>query len=179
MKKDLAKYNNDWYNPGNKLILSIWFIINVIFIHSKWNPFIGLKIFLLRIFGAKIGRGVILKPGVNIKYPWKLSIGNHVWIGEDVWIDNVDDVIIGSHVCISQGAMLLCGNHDYKKSTFDLILGKIIIEDGVWIGARSIVTQNVTCYNHSVLMVNSVASSDLSAFSIYRGSPAKKVRERI
>ena len=177
MKKDLSSYNNDWYNPGNKLVRSIWFIVNAIFIHSKWNPFIGFK--LLRLFGAKIGKGLVIKPGVNIKYPWKLSIGNNVWIGEDVWIDNVDDIVIGDNVCISQGAMLLCGNHDYKKSSFDLIVGKINIEDGVWIGARSIVTQNVTCHSHSVLMVNSVASSNLSAFSIYRGFPAKKVRNRV
>ena len=81
--------------------------------------FIRLKIYLLKIFGAKIGKGVIIKPGVNIKYPWNLYIGDHVWIGENVWIDNLDDVIINNHVCVSQGAMLLCGNHNYKKSSFN------------------------------------------------------------
>ena len=179
MKTDLSKYNINWYSPGSKLIRFLWFVVNVIFIQNKLNPFNFLKVILLRVFGAKIGRGVIVKPGVNIKYPWKLEIGNYVWIGEDVWIDNLDDVVIGNNVCISQGVMLLSGNHNYKKSTFDLIIGKIKLKDGVWIGAKSIVTQNVVCDNHSVLTVNSVASSNLDSYSVYSGNPAKKVRNRI
>ena len=179
MKTDLSKYNIKWYDPGNRLLRFLWFVVSVVFIQNKLNPFNFLKVILLRVFGAKIGRGVIVKPGVNIKYPWKLEIGNYVWIGEDVWIDNLDDVVIGNNVCISQGVMLLCGNHNYKKSTFDLIIGKIKLKDGVWLGAKSIVTQNVVCENHSVLTVNSVASSNLDSYSVYSGNPAKKVRNRI
>jgi len=179
LKTDLSKYNIDWYNPGGRLIRLLWFIVSAVLMQSKLNPFSSFKVMLLRIFGAKIGKNVIVKPGVNIKYPWKLAIGNYVWIGEDVWIDNLDDVVIGSNVCISQGAMLLCGNHNYKKSTFDLMIGKIEIKDGVWIGAKSIITQNVVCENHSVLAVNSVASSNLDSYAVYRGNPAKKVGDRI
>ena len=179
MKTDLSKYNINWYAPGNRLIRSLWFVVSLVFIQNKLNPFNSLKVILLRIFGAKIGRDVVVKPGVNIKYPWKLEVGNYVWIGEDVWIDNLDDVVIGNNVCISQGVMLLSGNHNYKKSTFDLIIGKIKIKDGVWIGAKSIVTQNVVCENHSVLTVNSVASSNLDSYSVYTGNPAEKVRNRI
>jgi len=179
LKTDLSKYNINWYAPGNRLIRSLWFVVSLVFIQNKLNPFNSLKVILLRIFGAKIGRDVVVKPGVNIKYPWKLEVGNYVWIGEDVWIDNLDDVVIGNNVCISQGVMLLSGNHNYKKSTFDLIIGKIKIKDGVWIGAKSIVTQNVVCENHSVLTVNSVASSNLDSYSVYTGNPAEKVRNRI
>ena len=179
MKTDLSKYNINWYVPGNRLIRFLWFVVSVIFIQNKLNPFNFLKVILLRIFGAKIGRNVVVKPGVNIKYPWKLEVGNYVWIGEDVWIDNLDNVVIGNNVCISQGVILLCGNHNYKKSTFDLIIGKIKLKDGVWIGAKSIVTQNVVCENHSVLTVNSVASSNLDSYSVYSGNPAMKVRNRI
>lgn len=133
---------------------------------------------LLRLFGAKIGKGLIIKPDVNIKYPWKLNIGDHVWLGEEVWIDNLDEVAIGSHSCLSQAVMLQCGNHDYKKSSFDLFTKPIIIEEGVWLGARSIVVQGVTCRSHSVLAVNSVATSDLEAWYIYQGNPAVKLRPR-
>ena len=178
MKTDLSKYNIDWCKPGSKLVRLLWFYVNAIFMQSKLNPFSGFKVLLLRIFGAKIGRGIVIKPGVNVKYPWKLTLGDHVWIGENVWIDNLDDVIIGSNVCLSQGVMLLCGNHNFKKSTFDLMIGKIEIKDGVWIGAKSIVTQNVICESHSVLSVNSVASSNLESYVIYRGNPAKKVGDR-
>ncbi|MDZ7624210.1 MAG: hypothetical protein U5J96_07185 [Ignavibacteriaceae bacterium] len=85
------------------------------------------KIFALRFFGAKVGKGVIIKPCVNIKYPWFLEIGDNVWIGEEVWIDNLGKVKIGNNVCLSQGALLLCGNHNYKKETFDLIVGDITL----------------------------------------------------
>ena len=133
----------------------------------------------MRTFGAKIGENVTIKPKVNIKYPWFLKISDNVWIGENVWIDNLTQVTISSNVCISQGAMLLCGNHNYKKSTFDLMLGEIVLEEGVWIGARSVVCPGVTCKSHSVLTVGSVATSDLEAYSIYQGNPARKVKDRI
>ena len=134
---------------------------------------------LLRLFGANIGKGVIIKPSVIIKYPWNLSIGDYTWIGENVWIDNLSQVTIGSNVCISQGAMLLCGNHNYKRPTFDLIVKPIIIEDGAWVGAQSTVCPGVTMHSHSVLAVGSITSKDLAPFSIYRGNPAIKVADRI
>jgi putative colanic acid biosynthesis acetyltransferase WcaF len=98
--------------------------------------------------------------------------------GENAWIDNLGKVKLGDNVCLSQGAMLLCGNHNYKKSTFDLIVGDIILEDGVWIGAQALVGPGITCYQHSVLAVKSVATTDLDAFGIYRGNPAVKLKER-
>ena len=142
------------------------------------SPFSFLKIFLLRLFGSKIGKGVVIKPSVNIKYPWRLKIGNFSWIGENVWIDNLADVEIGDNCCISQGAMLITGNHNYKKQSFDLITGKIILEDGVWIGAKSVINNNVLCKSHTVLSTNSVLSKNTEAYSIYIGNPAKKIRER-
>ena len=134
--------------------------------------------FLLRLFGAQIGKHVLIKPSINIKYPWKLKIGDYSMLGENVWIDNLDDVVIGNNVCISQGAIILSGNHNYKRISFDLLLGKIILEDGVWIGAKAIVCQNVTCKSHSVLTVNSTATENMEPYSIYQGCPAKKIRDR-
>ena len=134
---------------------------------------------MLRLFGAKIGKGLVIKPKVNIKYPWFLEIGDHVWIGEEVWIDNLTLVKIESNVCISQGAMLLTGNHNYKKSSFDLITGQITLEDGVWIGAKSVVCPAVTCHSHSVLAVGSIATKDLEPYTIYQGNPAQPIRKRI
>ena len=127
-KTDLSTFNNKNYKSGNIFARVLWYFINIIFFKSSWFPFSGIKIFILRLFGAKIGSGVVVKPSVNIKYPWKLEIGNYVWIGEYVWIDNLDNVIIANNSCISQGAMLLCGNHDFSSSTFDLITKSIVIE---------------------------------------------------
>ena len=179
MNTDLSKYNNSWYQPGSKLQTTLWYFINVLFFLNPLNPVSGIKVKLLRLFGAKIGEGVVIKPGVTIKYPWKLEIGNFCWIGENVWIDNLGKVTIGNNVCLSQGAMLLCGNHNYKKTTFDLIVKNILLEDGVWIGAQSVVCPGVTCFSHSILAVSSVATKNLQPYIIYQGNPAVEVRKRI
>jgi putative colanic acid biosynthesis acetyltransferase WcaF len=178
-KTDLSKFENSWYKPGGNILKrTLWYFINVLFFLNPWNPISSLKVFLLRLFGAKIGKGVVIKPSVNIKYPWRLSVGDNVWIGEKVWIDNLANVKIEDNVSISQAAMLLCGNHNYKKTTFDLITGEIKLEEGVWIGAFSIVAPNVTCKSHSILAVNSVATKNLEAYTIYQGNPAIEVRKR-
>jgi putative colanic acid biosynthesis acetyltransferase WcaF len=178
MKTDLSKFNNDWYKPGSKLKRAFWYLFNVSFLLNPMNPFSGLKKLVLRMFGAKIGKGVVLKQRINVKYPWKLEIGDNSWIGEDVWIDNLDMVKIGANCCVSQGALLLCGNHNFKKEAFDLMIGEIILEDGAWVGAKGIVTAGVTCGSHSILAAGSVTSKNLAPYWIYRGNPAVKTIER-
>jgi putative colanic acid biosynthesis acetyltransferase WcaF len=177
-KTDLSKYDNTCYHPGKKVVCVLWYFANELVLKNTLIPFSFPRKFVLKIFGAKIGKGVIIKPGVNIKYPWLLNIGNHVWIGENVWIDNLAKVTIENNVCISQGAMLLCGNHNYKKSTFDLIVGEINLKEGSWVGAKAIVCPGVTLNSHAILSVNSVATSNLEAFTINQGNPAVKIKER-
>lgn len=179
MKTELSRFDNSWYQSGTSWKRLLWYFVNVLVMKNGWLPISGLKVRVLHAFGAKVGKGVNIKPCVNVKYPWNLSIGDHSWIGENVWIDNLTYITIGSNVCISQGAMLLCGNHDYKRPTFDLMVKPIVIEDGAWIGAQSTVCPGVTMHSHSVLAVGSVASKDLMPFSIYRGNPAVKVAERV
>ncbi|ULQ56269.1 putative colanic acid biosynthesis acetyltransferase [Flavihumibacter rivuli] len=181
-KVALDQYNNDWYAReigAGKLKQVLWYFANAIFFKAAWNPSSGLKVFLLKCFGARMGKGVVIKPAVNIKYPWLLTIGDHSWIGEEVWIDNLAPVSIGSHVCLSQGAMLLTGNHNYATETFDLMVKGIAIEDGAWVGARALVCPGVTCRTHAVLTAMSVATSDLQPYTIYQGNPAQPVRERV
>lgn len=180
LKVQNKNFDNNWYYPGRPFyfILS-WYFINSFVFNSYLIPCNWIKISLLRLFGATIGEGVIIKPHVNIKYPWNLMIGNYVWIGESVWIDNLHLVNIGNNVTISQGALLLSGSHNYKKSTFDLILGEITLEDGVWIASKSVVSSGVTCKTHSILTLNSVATSDLDEYGVYRGNPAQKCRQRV
>ena len=178
-KVDLSKYDNSSYSPeGNAIKRILWYFTNILFFKNPFNTLNFLKVFLLKIFGAKIGKSVVIKPSVNIKYPWRLKVGNNVWIGENVWIDNLDDVVIEDNCCISQGAMLLTGSHDYTKVTFDVIVGKIVLEEGVWIGAKSVVYPNITCKSHSILGVNSVATKDLEANFVYHGNPAVKILKR-
>ncbi|MCO5947693.1 WcaF family extracellular polysaccharide biosynthesis acetyltransferase [Mucilaginibacter flavidus] len=176
---DLSTYNNFPFHPGGSgLKRLLWFYVNAIFLKSSFQPSSRIKVFCLRLFGAKIGNGVTIKPGVNVKYAWHLSIANHSWIGENVWIDCLVPVNIGSNVCISQGAVLLTGSHDYKKTSFDLITASITLEEGVWIGACAVINLGVTAASHAVLTSGSVATKNLDTYSIYQGNPAVKVRNR-
>ena len=177
-KVSLSSFNNSWYKPGNSLKRFIWYFKNLIIFKSSIPWPYSWKVFALKFFGANVGKGVLIKPSVNIKYPWFLEIGDNVWIGEEVWIDNLGKVKIGNDVCISQGAFLLTGNHDYTKSTFDLIIKPITIEDGVWVGAKAVVCPGVTMHSHSVLTAGSVLTKDAESYTIYQGNPAVAVRKR-
>jgi putative colanic acid biosynthesis acetyltransferase WcaF len=176
----LSTFNNNWYKTGaGKIKMLLWYCTNALFFNSYLLPISSIKISILKLFGAHCGQGIVLKPKVNIKYPWRLKIGNHVWIGEKVWIDNLENIYIEDNVCISQGAMLLCGNHNYKKSSFDLIVGKITLEKGCWVGAQTVVCPGVIVHSHAVLTVGSVATQNLEPYSIYSENPAQKIKERI
>ena len=177
---NLSSFNGKDFNKGRGLLIqTIWYFINVLFVRCSWNPFMGIKVFLLRLFGAKIGKGLVIKNNVIIKFPWKLTIGDNVWLGENCWIDNLDDVIIGNNVCISQGALLITGNHDYTKSHFPYRNAPIIVEDGVWIGANAVVSAGVIVTSHSVLSVGTVVTKDTDPYMIYKGNPCVKVKKRI
>lgn len=177
---NLNQYNNDWYDPGaGKIKRLLWFLVNACVIQARWIPSSGLRVFFLKLFGATIGEGVVIKPGVNVKYPWNVEIGNHVWIGEAAWLDSLGKITIGSHCCISQGAYLCTGNHDWSDVGFGLIVQPITMEDGSWVGARATVLPGVTIGEHAILSAGSVASNDLPARQICRGNPAVAVKERV
>lgn len=152
-----------------------WYLVNIIFFKNPVNTLSSLKVTLLKLFGARLGQGVVVKPSVNIKYPWKLRVGDHSWIGEEVWIDNLSEVIIGKNVTLSQGSLLLTGSHDHTVVTFDFLSSPIVLEDGVWIGAKAVVAGGVTCRTHSILGMNSVAEKDLEQYTLYKGNPAVPV----
>ena len=178
-KVNLETFSTYNFNKGaNKLKIVIWYFVNALFVRASWNHFMGIKVFFLKLFGAKIGKGLVIKNNVNIKFPWKLTLGNDVWLGENAWIDNLDEVIIGNNVCISQGALLLTGNHDYTLSTFDYRNAPIIIEDGAWIGAKTVVCPGIKVKSHAILTVGSTATKNMEAYGIYQGNPALKIRTR-
>lgn len=180
MSVSLRNYSKGSYQPGAGILKRVlWYMLNAIFFDSYICPNSKLKCGLLRLFGANIGKDVVVKPRVNIKYPWLLKIGDRVWLGERVWIDNLTWVTIYSDVCISQEAYLLTGNHDYKDPNFGLITKGIEIGKGAWIGARTTVCPGIKVGECAVLTVGSVLQKDAQAFGIYQGNPAsfKKNRE--
>ena len=175
---DLSKYDNSWYRPGGWFRRLAWHLAGRVFVNTYFPFPVALKVFVLRTFGAKIAVNVMIKPKVNIKYPWFLTIEKNAWIGESVWIDNLTHITIGANCCLSQGAMLLTGNHNYKSPGFDLQLAPIVLEAGVWIGAQAVVCPGVVCASHAVLSVGSVATKNLDAYGIYGGNPAQFIRNR-
>lgn len=178
-KVNLSTFTTGNFNKGaSSLKIVLWYFVNALIVRASWNPFMGIKIILLRVFGAKIGKGLVIKNNVCIKYPWKLTIGDNVWLGENCWIDNLDFVTIGNNVCISQGAMLLTGNHDYTLSTFDYRNAPIVIEEGVWIGAKAVICPGVTANSHAILTVGSIATKNMENYGIYQGNPALLIRKR-
>jgi putative colanic acid biosynthesis acetyltransferase WcaF len=177
-KVKLNTYKTTISIGASKSTQIVWYFVNIIFLKSSFPFPSSLKTYLLKLFGAKIGTGVRFKPCINIKFPWKLSIGNDCWIGENVWIDNLEQVTIGNDCCLSQGCLLLTGSHDAMRSTFDYTSGSISLEDGVWLGAKSIVTSGVVCSSHSILGSGSVADKDLQAYTIYKGNPALPIIKR-
>lgn len=177
---NLAKYDNSDYAIGaGKMKQVLWYYCSLWIFRAGWLPVFGLKRTLLRLFGAQIGKGVVIKPHVRIKYPWKLQIDEYAWIGEYAWIDNLAAVKIGANSVLSQESMLLTGSHNYKRSDFALITQPITLDEGCWIGARATVAPGVTCGSHAILNMQSTASHDLKPYTIYRGNPAQPVRERI
>ena len=158
---------------------ALWYVVNAVVFASWLMPVSAPKRTILRLFGATVGKAVVIKPRVNIKYPWKLSVGDYSWVGEGVWVDNLDFVEIGSNVCVSQGARFLTGNHNYNSPNFDLFTGPIVVDDGVWIGAFSVICPGAKVRRDAVLLVRSVARGEIAASTICAGDPARQIRERV
>lgn len=177
MRLDL--YQNSEYSPGASLLRqALWFFIGDRLVQSRLLPFRQLKVGVLRLFGARVGDGVNIKPGVKIKFPWRLSIGDYVWLGENVWIDNLATVTVESHVCISQGAYLCTGNHDWSDERFGLRVGEIYLQEGCWIGAKTAIAPNVLVGKGAVLTLGSTAVNSLEPMTIYAGNPAQAIKFR-
>jgi putative colanic acid biosynthesis acetyltransferase WcaF len=133
----------------------------------------GMKAILLRLFGAKVGTGVVIKPRVNIHLPWRLTLGDHSWIGEEVFILNFEEVSIGQHCCLSQRAFLCTGNHDFRDPSFRYRNAPIVVRDGAWVGAQCFVAPGVEIGIDAVATAGSIVLKDLPPAMICSGNPCE------
>lgn len=140
----LEKFDNGDFDRGApKWKELLWWVVRSLFF-APWFPVPSCcKVSWLRIFGAKVGRGVVIRSRVNITFPWRFSCGDHVWIGDEVLILSLAPVCLGSNVCISQRAFLCTGSHRFSRETFDLVTRPITIGDGCWIAAQAFVGPGV------------------------------------
>ena len=175
---NLAGYSVGNFKRGRSAFVEFaWLVVQALLV-SSWIPGSMHRRGILRCFGAKLGHGVVIKPGVRVKFPWRLAIGDRSWIGEAVWIDNLESVTIGRNCCVSQGAYLCTGNHNWNSPAFDLMVEPIKLGDYVWIGARAAVAPGARVGKGAVVTLGSVAVGELTPWSIYRGNPAVSVGTR-
>lgn len=159
-------------------VMGLWQVAKSFFFITGFPWPSGLKCYLLRVFGAKIGRGVIIKPRVSIHLPWKLTLHDWSLLGEEAYILNMEPVEIGAHACVSQRAFLCTGNHDYKKPTVPYRNRPIFIGSGAWVGASVFVAPGVNVGSECVISACSVVMGDLPAAMVCGGNPCVPIKAR-
>ena len=172
----LDLFSNREFDRGASLFVEgLWTVVSGLLVGS-WLPGSSWRCYLLRLFGAKIGRGVVIKPHVSVKFPWRLSISDHVWIGEHVWIDNLDNVSIGAHTCISQGAFLCTGSHDWRDPKFKLVTRPIYVGKNCWVCAKANIAPGAKMEDGSVVAFGGCLSSVLPSDTIQFVDGTRKSR---
>lgn len=177
--QDLSTFKIDGRARGRSPVLvQIWWLTQSLFFHTSPQSTYGWRRWLLRLFGAKIGKNVILRPTVSVTYPWKLEIGDFSWIGDNVDLYNLDTIRIGRNAVVSQGCYLCTGSHDYTDTAFTLVTSPIIVEDEAWIASQSFVAPGVRIGRASIVGARSLVLSDTPPAMIVFGQPATVRGER-
>lgn len=174
---DLSQFDNGDFQRGASRLkeLAWWFARSLFF--AGWFPVpSALKVRILRLFGAKVGKGVVIRSRVDISFPWRLSLGDHVWVGDEVKILSLAEVEVGSHVCLSQRAFLCTGSHDFGSTAFDLRTGPIRIGPGCWIGAQAFVGPGVVFGPESRCLAGAVVVRSVPQGGTVAGVPARSTR---
>ncbi|MDP7978348.1 putative colanic acid biosynthesis acetyltransferase [Bacillus multifaciens] len=176
---DLSKYNQEWYSRGrNSVTVLLWWLVQgTIFRFSLHNMY-GWRNFLLRLFGAKIGKGVRVRSSAKFTYPWKVSINDYSWIGDNVQFYSLDEIHIGTNCVISQEVYLCTGSHNAKDPYFGLITKPIHIQDGAWVASDVFVYPGITIHKMGVVAARSTVLKDIPANEIHAGFPAKFIKKR-
>jgi putative colanic acid biosynthesis acetyltransferase WcaF len=167
-----------WHPGAPWIVQTLWFCIGAPLVMARWLPGSAWRVHLLRCFGSRFGHGCRLKPGLRVKFPWRLVVGDACWLAEDAWIDNLAPVTLGDRVCLSQGTYLCTGNHNFRSPGFDLLLGPITIASDAWIAARSVLAPGTQIGSGAVVALGAVVSGSVPAGAIVRGNPALVVGQR-
>ena len=178
--QDLSSFSvPEGFRGRSAFWVQLWWIVQ--FTLFSWSPqiFYLFRVWLLRLFGARVGRGVLIRPSARITYPWKLVIGDHVWIGDDSVIYNLADISIGSNVAIAHRVYLCTGLHDITKLTFDIEARPIVIEDEVWLPNDVYVGPGVSIGMGTVVAARSSVFDDLPGGVVAAGTPARIIRDRM
>lgn len=164
--RDLPAFKPTGYEKGRgRIVQALWFgVMNTVFM--AWFTPAWVRTALLRAFGAEIGTGVLIRHRVRVLWPWKLTVGDYTWIGEGVWILNLEPVAIGAHVCVSQEALLCTGSHDHRAGDFRYRNAPITVDDGAWIATRATILAGVNVGRCAVVAAGAVVHKDLPELTL-------------
>ena len=175
----LSKFDNSAFERGaSRLREAAWLLISGLLVDS-WIPGSKVRVWLLQMFGAKIGRGAVLKPHLRIKFPWRLQIGESCWLGEGVWIDNLADVTLADNVCVSQGAYICTGSHDWSSGSFSLVVSPVSVGSCAWICARVTVCPGSVIEEGAVIAAGATVSGIVESWAIYSCARGNSKMKRI
>ncbi len=175
MERDLSAFAGSGnFNLLMKIQIGTWFCVQHLIFSASFFPS-SLRSFLLKLFGASVGSGVYIRRGVRIHFPWNLEIGDHCWIGEEVWFINHEKVTIGSNVCISQRSIICSGGHDYRSASLAYAHKPVLIKDGAWVCLDAKVLPGVTIGECSVVSAGEIARKSLPDFSMLVGGQVRPI----
>src|SRR4029453_10199260 len=175
---DLSIYDNSDFDRGApRWKEAVWILLRFLFFQNAFPWPSSLRCALLHMFGAEIGRAGVIRPNVNISFPWRLTIGDHVWIGEDVGILTLAQVTIESNVCISQRAYVCTGSHDFRREDFKLRVAPINVREGSWIAAASFIAPGIEIGSGAVVSAGAVVLESVASKAFVRGNPATVISE--
>ena len=176
---DLRRYDQSNYERGrSSWFILLWWLVQAIAFPLSLHNLNGFRCWLLRLFGAKIGQGVLIRPTARFTYPWKVEIGDCSWIGDDVVFYSLEQIRVGSHCVISQKSYLCTGSHDIQDPTFGLIVAGITISNGVWIAADCFIAPGVEIGANAVIGARSSVFGNIPEQQVCWGTPAKPRYQR-
>jgi putative colanic acid biosynthesis acetyltransferase WcaF len=172
---ELSGFTGGGYDKGRSpLTIAAWVLADRLLVRRIYCP-ASLRVKVLRAFGARIGEGVLIRHGVQVHWPWKLTIGDHSWVGVGAWLLNLEPITIGANVCVSQEVLLCTGSHDRHSPTFEFDNGPIVIDDEVWLAARCTVLRGVRVGAGSVVGACALVTADVEPGALVL-APAPLVR---
>ncbi|MGB3493769.1 MAG: hormogonium polysaccharide biosynthesis acetyltransferase HpsU [Elainellaceae cyanobacterium] len=176
---DLSRYDPSGFDRGRSgLIVMLWWLVQAIVFPLSPHPMNSVRAALLRLFGATIGTGVVIRPTARFTYPWKVTIGDHSWIGDDVVFYSLAPITLGCHCVVSQESYLCTGSHDIQYQQFGLQVAPIDIGNGAWVATDCFVAPGVDIGANAVIGARSFVTKDMPEGQVCYGSPCRPRRAR-
>jgi putative colanic acid biosynthesis acetyltransferase WcaF len=173
--RDLASFTTAGYDKGRPLPVQVAWVVVQNTVFRAWFCPASTRVRILRAFGARVGDGVHIRQGVRVHWPWKLTVGDHAWIGEGAWLLNLEPITIGPDACISQEALLCCGSHDYRDVSFGYRNAPIRVGAGAWVAARATVLPGVSIGDGAVVAAGTVVAKDVAELTLVSPNGTKRL----